>query len=98
MDFTRWTYATEVTDIGAAHRDSGLVRRLITDGDPLSARTETENRVEFIRKDATIGHHSLGSLTCDGQDFIVEMDLEQTEDGSTVFWRHRHERSPRDMV
>jgi hypothetical protein len=98
VDFPRWNYAMEMTDIGQTQISKGTCRHLITDGDPLSARTETDNRVEIRRADTTIVHHSTGSLTCDATHFIVEMKLRVSENGTEVFARDWHERIPRDMV
>jgi predicted acyl esterase len=98
VDFPRWNYAMEMTDIGQTQISKGTCRHLITDGDPLSARTETDNRVEIRRPDTTIVHHSTGSLSCDATHFIVEMKLRVSENGTEVFARDWHERIPRDMV
>jgi hypothetical protein len=98
VDFPRWTYRTELHDISQITSSEGFVSHEITDGDPLSARITTDNRVEIQRPDATIGHHSWGSLTCDATHFIIEMDISLTEDGAQVFTRHWHERIPRDLV
>lgn len=98
VDFPRWTSATEMPDIDQTHIGLGLCRHEITDGDPLSAVTITENRVEIRRPDVTIVHHSKGRMSCDATDFILDMDLVLTEDGTEVFTRTWHERIPRDMV
>ena len=58
----------------------------------------TDYRVEIERPDATIVHHSRGSLACDAHDFIVGMQLTLMEDGTTVFEREWSERIPRDML
>lgn len=98
VDFPRWTYSSEMHDIGQTHNSTGFVRYEITDGDPLSARMTTDNQVEIKRPDTTIGHHSWGSLSCDATHFIVTMDIALTENGTEVFSRSWHERIPRDMV
>ncbi len=98
VDFPRWTYAKEMPDIAQTHIGTGLCRHEITDGDPLSAVTITDNRVEIHRPDATITHHSRGRMSCDATHFIVEMDLTLTENDTEVFSRKWHERIPRDMV
>ena len=85
-------------DIAQTHTTSGLSRYTIIDGDPLSARTDTEFNVEIRRKDATIIHRSTGSLTCDATHFIVDMKVRLLEDGEQVFERTWHERIRRDMV
>jgi putative CocE/NonD family hydrolase len=98
VDFPRWTHETEMHDISQTHRCVGFVRHECVDGDPLSARMHTDYRIEIRRPDTTIGHHSWGSMSCDATHFIIEMDIELSENGKTVFSRHWDERIPRDMV
>ena len=98
VDFPRWTYATEMPAIGQTHRGTGLVRYRITDGDPLSATCETRYSVEITRPDSTIRHESEGSLTCDATDFIINMCLRITENGTEVFFREWKERIARDHM
>jgi predicted acyl esterase len=98
VDYPRWTYAKEMPDIDQLHISTGVCRHEIVDGDPLSAVTITDNRVEIRRPDATIVHHSKGTMRCDATHFIVDMDLRLTEDGREVFSKSWHERIPRDMV
>jgi len=98
VDFPRWTHAREIHAIGQTHRSAGHVRYTITDGDPLSAEVTTDYSVTIERPDAVIGHVSHGRMTCDAQDFIIEMTLEITEDGAVVLRRDWHERIPRDHV
>lgn len=98
VDYPRWNAATEMPDIEQTHVSSGICRHEITDGDPLSALTFTESRVEIRRTDSTIEHHSIGTLTCDAKDFIVRMQLRISENGTEIFARDWDERIPRDMV
>lgn len=98
VDFPRWTYAHEMPDIGQTVTSDALARYVITDGDPLSARCETEANVVIRRKDTTTGHHSTGRLTADATHFRVEMQLRVTENGKTVFERRWDERIARDLV
>ncbi|MDP5360496.1 MAG: hypothetical protein NWR52_10260, partial [Paracoccaceae bacterium] len=98
VDFPRWTYAMEMTDIEQTQISTGTCRHEITEGDPLSAATYTDNRVEIRRKDTTILHHSTGSLTCDATHFIVQMQVRLSENGQEVFARDWHDRIPRDMM
>ena len=98
VDFPRWTYVKEMPDISQTHASTGMARYEITDGDPLSARVVTENKVEIRRPDATITHRSSGSMSCDATHFTIDMDLVLHEDGKQVFARSWHERIPRDMV
>ena len=98
VDFPRWTYATEMPDIGQTQVSTGTCRHEITDGDPLSAVTITDNRIELRRRDATVGHRSTGRMTCDATHFHIDVSLEVTEDGRIVATRHWQESIPRDMV
>ncbi len=98
VDFPRWTYAMEMTDIGQTQISTGVCRHEITEGDPLSAATHTDNRVEIRREDATIVHHSTGSLTCDATHFVIRMQVRLSENGTEVFARDWTDRIPRDLV
>ncbi|WP_284164236.1 CocE/NonD family hydrolase [Frigidibacter sp. SD6-1] len=98
VDFPRWTYATEMPDIGQTVRSDALARYRITDGDPLSAICETQANVVIERQDGAFGHHSHGRLTADASHFRVEMSLRITENGETTFERHWDERIARDHV
>lgn len=98
VDFPRWTGWKEMHDIGQTQKSSAHARYEIVDGDPLSAMLTTEYSVEIIRPDATILHRSTGHLSCDATDFIVEITLNISENGNTVFERQWHERIARDMV
>ncbi|NMM43345.1 CocE/NonD family hydrolase [Rhodospirillaceae bacterium KN72] len=98
VDFPRWTYSREMPDIGQTVTSDAFVRYTIIDGDPLSARCDSESNVEIRREDTTIGHHSTGSMTCDATTFRIQMSLRITENAETVFERNWDERIPRDMV
>ncbi len=98
VDFSRWTYATEMPAIGQTHRGTGMARYRITDGDPLSARCETRYTVRIERPDAVIDHESEGALSCDATHFIVRMQLRIRENGTQVFARDWNERIPRDHI
>ena len=98
VDFPRWTRHTELADIGIVNKSAGGVRYEITDGDPLSAKTITEYRIELQRPDTTVTHHSRGSLTCDATHFTVEMQVTVYENDAIVFERDWNERIPRDMA
>jgi hypothetical protein len=98
VDFGRWTEAKEMPDIGQTWTSHGLVRHEIIDGQPLSARTLTDFRVEVARADTVIEHHSQGCLSCDATHFRVEMDLVIRERGHEVFRRRWDERIPRDHL
>ena len=98
VNFPRWTYATEMPDIGQTVTSSGYARFHITDGDPLSATSECGYSVVIKRKDTTVGHRSEGTLTCDATHFRVTTHLTVTENGEPVFERHWDERIARDLV
>jgi len=98
VDFPRWTLAQEIPDIRQTQICEGLSRYTITDGDPLSAKVETDFRIEFRRPHGTIVHHSTGSMTSTATHFIVGMHLEVFEDGAPIFERRWNERFKRDMV
>jgi putative CocE/NonD family hydrolase len=98
VDFPRWTYKKEFTDIGMTVTSEGNAIYTITDGDPLSAKVTTDNYVELARKDTTIRHHSWGNMTCSKTHFIIEMHLEAHEKGKLVFERSWKKRIKRDLV
>jgi hypothetical protein len=85
-------------DIATTTRGKAMARYRITDGDPLSARCETDYSVEIERSDGRFGHESHGVLSCDATHFIVTMQLTVTENGAPIFQRDWHERIPRDHL
>jgi hypothetical protein len=98
VDFPRWTYLAEMPEIATTTRGRAMARYRITDGDPLSARCETDYSVEIERSDGRFGHESHGVLSCDATHFIVTMQLTVTENGKAIFQRDWHERIPRDHL
>ncbi len=98
VDFPRWTYRTEMPDIGQTVTSSGYARFHIVEGDPLSAVCDCGYEVTIQRKDAVVGHRSTGSLSCDATHFIVRTHLGITENGKEIFARDWDERIARDMV
>jgi hypothetical protein len=98
VDFPRWTYAVTMQDIGQTVTSAGHVRHIIVDGDPLSAVTETRYEVTIARPDTTVGHRSIGRLSCDATHFLLETDLAVTENGVDIFHRSWVERIARDHV
>lgn len=98
VDFPRWTYLCDMTDIGITQTSSGFCRHVISEGDPLSARTETGYEVTITRPDGSFGHKSHGTLSCDATHFLMDTALTVTENGQPVFQRHWREKVPRDMV
>lgn len=71
VNFPRWTYRQELTDIATTTEGRAYCRHLIRDGDPLSATCETGYRVQITRSGVTCGHESIGRLTCDATHFRV---------------------------
>ena len=98
VDFPRWTYALTMEDIGQTVTSAGHVRHMVTDGDPLSAVTETAYEVTIARPDATLGHRSRGTLRCDATHFILETELVVTENGTEIAAKRWNERIARDHV
>ena len=87
-----------MTDIGQTVSSSGYARFHITEGDPLSAVSECGYEVTIERKDATVGHRSSGSLSCDATHFVVKTRLQITENGKEIHARQWEERIARDLV
>ena len=98
VDFPRWTYDHEMTDIGIRQRSSGHARYIITEGDPLSAVTETAYRVEQIRADGVFVHESTGRMSCDLTHFHVEAEITILENGTEIHRRQWREAIPRDHI
>ncbi|MCZ4353569.1 CocE/NonD family hydrolase [Roseovarius aestuarii] len=98
VTFPRGDSVVEMTDINQTHVTTAHVRHDIAGDDPLSAKTHTDFRTEIRRQDAVFVHHSTGTLSCDAEHFIVDMQLRVTEDGREVFENQWHERIRRDHV
>jgi predicted acyl esterase len=98
VDFPRWVGEKEMTDIGQTFTSRGHVRYVIREGDPLSARTETDYRVTLKRKDTSVTHHSRGTMTCDAEHFHLRIEMEVLEDDRTVFTRRWDEKIRRDFM
>ena len=98
VDFPRWTYETRMPDIATTSRSAGYARHIITDGDPLSARTEVGYSVDLERSGTKASHVSRGVLTCDATHFRLQTDLTVLENDVRIFHRTWDERIARDMV
>lgn len=96
VDFPRWTYKQEMTDIRQTVVSDAMARYRITDGQPLSAVCETATNVVLHRPDGVFAHHATGRLSCDATHFRVEVALRVTENGVTVADHTWDERIPRD--
>ncbi len=98
VDFPRWTYACQMTDIATTVTSSGYARFIITDGDPSSAETICEYTVTLHRPEVTAGHHSQTRMTCDATQFHLTTELQVTEDGVEIFRRDWQQSFARDHV
>ena len=98
VDFPRWVSETEMTDIDQTFTSRGFARYTIREGDPLSARIDTDYRVSLKRTDVTATHHSTGTMTCDATHFRIEVNVEVYENETKVFSRRWDERIKRDFM
>ncbi|MEO8243772.1 MAG: CocE/NonD family hydrolase [bacterium] len=98
VDFPRWTYAVEMTDIKTTVSSKGYARFHITDGDPLSAETVCEYHVSLKRPEVEAGHHSLTRMTCDASHFHLTTELQVSENGTEIHARTWSRSFPRDHV
>ena len=98
VDFPRWTYETHMPDIATTSRSAGYARHIITDGDPLSARSEVGYSVDLERSGVKASHISTGVLTCDATHFRLQTNLTVLENDAPIFQRSWDERIARDMV
>ena len=98
VDFPRWTYDHEFTDIGIRQASDGHARYTITEGDPLSADISTHYRVTQTRADGVFTHESTSRMTCDATHFHVQAEIILTENGTEMFRRNWQEAIPRDHL
>ena len=98
VDFPRWTYEIHMPDIATTSRSAGYARNIITDADPLSARTEVGYSVDLERSGVKASHISHGVLTCDATHFRLQTELTVLENDIQIFHRTWDERIARDMV
>ncbi len=98
VDFPRWTYALEMTDIKTTTTSKGYATFHITDGDPLSAETICEYHVTLKRPEVTAGHHSLTRMTCDATHFHLTTELQVTENGTEIHNKTWSRSFPRDHL
>ena len=98
VDFPRWTYDHEFTDIGIRQASDGFARHTITEGQPLSAEMSTHYRVTQTRADGTFTHESTSRMTCDHENFHVQAEIILTENGAEIFRRTWQEAIPRDHI
>ena len=98
VDFPRWVFHSELSDIDQTQSSMGYCRHQITDGNPLSARTITDYQVKARMGSHHFGHHSHGSLSCDATHFHVEMQVWVTKDGVEVHRQNWRESFARDML
>ena len=98
VDFPRWTYDCEMTDINQRVTSDGFARFEITDGDPLSAATECGYTVTLARADVVAAHASGTKMTCDAKHFHLTTWLEVSENGVVIARRDWQQSFPRDNV
>ncbi|MBP9182971.1 MAG: CocE/NonD family hydrolase [Fuscovulum sp.] len=98
VDFPRWTYDLEMSDIGIRQRSQGHARYIITEGDPLSATMETEYRVEQIRSDGVFVHESRGRMTSTATHFRITAQVVILDNGQEIARRNWQEEIARDHL
>lgn len=98
VDFPRWTYDYEMTDIGIRQRSEGFARYQITEGDPLSAEISTRYTVDQIRADGIFSHESTSRMTCDATHFHITAETVIRENGIVLHRRDWQKAIPRDHV
>ncbi len=98
VDFPRWTYDCEMTDIGQRVTSEGFARFQITGNDPLSAVTECGYKVALHRSDVVAGHASGARMTCDATHFHLTTWAEVSENGTQIFRRDWQKSVPRDHL
>ncbi|MFZ1468631.1 MAG: CocE/NonD family hydrolase [Paracoccaceae bacterium] len=98
IDFPRWTYDHEMTDIGIRQASDGHARYTITEGQPLSAQMSTHYRVTQTRSDGIFTHESTSRMICDMTHFHVTAEIILSENGTEIFRRNWQEAIPRDHI
>ncbi|MGV8985407.1 MAG: CocE/NonD family hydrolase [Cypionkella sp.] len=98
VDFPRWTFDCEMTDINQRVTSEGFARYEITGDDPLSATTACGYKVSLHRPDMVAGHASGTTMTCDATHFHLKTWLEVFENGQLLTRRDWQESFPRDNV
>ena len=98
VDFPRWTYDCEMTDINQRVTSEGFARFEITGDDPLSAATECGYKVALHRADVVAGHANGTRMTCDATHFHLTTWLEVAENGTPIFRRDWQRSFPRDHL
>ena len=98
VDFPRWTYDCEMTDINQRVTSEGFARFEITEGYPLSAATECGYKVTLHRADVVAGHASGTRMTCDATHFHLTTWAEVSENSTRIFRRDWQESFARDHL
>lgn len=106
VDQTTHSYALhDENDHGAFHRADGLSydhvsadRYFLTDGDPLSARTECEHRIVIGRGTWQTCVETWSEIRCDATHFIVSNRIRAYEGDTLVLVKEFHERIARDGI
>lgn len=98
VDFPRWTYDHELTDIGIRQASEGHARYEITESDPLSAEMSTRCVVVQTRADGVFTHDSNSRMTCDATHFHVQAEVVITEYGHEIHRRTWNETIAHDHI
>jgi uncharacterized protein len=98
VDFPRWTYDHEMSDIGIRQASDGHARYEMTEGDPLSAEMSTRYVVVQTRADGVFTHESTSRMTCDATHFHVTAEVVILENGAEIARKHWQEAIPRDHI
>ena len=98
VDFPRWTYDCEMTDIGQRVTSEGYARFTLTERDPLSAATECGYKVTLTRPDVVASHESGTRMTCDATQFHLSTWLRVCENGEEIARKDWQMSFPRDNL
>lgn len=74
-----------------------MINRYIIGTDPLSAKVESEHRLEYQREDWKIGIHTFSTMTCDEETFFVTNKLEAFESDKKIFENVKEFKVTRDL-
>ena len=98
VDFPRWTYKKEFTDIGITVTSEGNAIYTITEGDPLSAAIRCDEAISIARDGWSTRIETTSVLTADAESFLVTDAVDAYEGDRHVFSRRSTASIPRDHV
>jgi putative CocE/NonD family hydrolase len=87
-----------IDDIGTEVTYSKLKEMCVADGDPLSTRVTVAVSHAFRRGDWDAKLDTRIVMTCDGENFYLQSDIDASADGTRIFSRSRPYRIPRDHL